>query len=105
MEPSKVAAAARLLIDARRTGKPIKELPQECRPLVAANSNAIIDEITRELGEEIAGWKITFLYKPREVPFRCQLFASRVFASPAKDSGVADAFALHRARDHVSPVE
>jgi 2-keto-4-pentenoate hydratase len=84
MEPSKVAAAARLLIDARRTGKPIKELPQECRPLVAADSNAIIDEITRELGEEIAGWKITFLYKPREVPFRCQLFASRVFASPAK---------------------
>ena len=29
MEPSKVAAAARLLIDARRTGKPIKELPPE----------------------------------------------------------------------------
>lgn len=83
MEPSKVADAARLLIDARRSGKPIKELPQECRPLVAADSNAIVDEITRQLGEEIAGWKITFLYKPREVPFRCQLFASRVFASPA----------------------
>jgi 2-keto-4-pentenoate hydratase len=84
MEPSKVADAARLLIDARRTGKPIKELPQECRPVVAADSNAIVDEITRQLGEQIAGWKITFLYKPREVPFRCQLFASRVFASPAK---------------------
>jgi len=84
MEPSKVADAARLLIDARRSGTPIKELPQECRPVVAADSNAIVDEITRQLGEQIAGWKITFLYKPREVPFRCQLFASRVFASPAK---------------------
>ena len=84
MEQSKVAEAARLLVDARRTGKPIKELPQECRPVVAADSNAIIDEITRQVGEPIAGWKITFLYKPREVPFRCQLFASRVFGSPAK---------------------
>jgi 2-keto-4-pentenoate hydratase len=84
MNQDKVAAAARLLADARRTGKRIVELPVECRPVVAADSNAIANEITKQLGEEIAGWKITFLYKPREVPFQCHLFASRMFASPAK---------------------
>jgi 2-keto-4-pentenoate hydratase len=84
MDPAKVVAAAQLLAEARRTGTPIKELPQEVRPLVAADANAIASEITKILGEEIAGWKITFLYKPREVPFQCQLFASRIFASPAK---------------------
>jgi 2-keto-4-pentenoate hydratase len=84
MDRTKVVEAARLLAEARRTGTPIKELPQEVRPVVAADSNAIASEITKIVGEEIAGWKITFLYKPREVPFQCQLFASRTFASPAK---------------------
>lgn len=84
MEQDKIVAAARLLAEARRTGKPIPELPPDCRPQVAAESNAIAAEITRQLGEEIAGWKVTFLYKPREVPFQCHLFASRTFSSPAK---------------------
>jgi 2-keto-4-pentenoate hydratase len=84
MNQDKVIAAARLLVDARRTGKRIAELPAECRPVVAADSNAIANEITKQLGEEIAGWKITFLYKPREIPFQCHLFASRIFVSPAK---------------------
>jgi 2-keto-4-pentenoate hydratase len=84
MDVSKVAEAAGLLIEARRTGHLIEELPQHCRPVTAADSNAIVDEITRQWGEPIAGWKISFLYKPREVPFRAPLFASRVFASPAR---------------------
>jgi 2-keto-4-pentenoate hydratase len=84
MDRAKVVEAARLLAEARRSGTPIKELPQDVRPLVAADSNAIASEITKILGEEIAGWKITFLYKPREVPFQCELFASRTFSSPAK---------------------
>ena len=84
MDASKVADAAALLVEARRTGQPIEELPQACRPVTAADANAIVDEITRRLAEPIAGWKITFMYKPREVPFRAPLFASRVFASPAR---------------------
>jgi 2-keto-4-pentenoate hydratase len=84
VEQTKVVEAARLLAEARRTGVPIKELPQDVRPLVAADSNAIASEITNMLGEKVGGWKITFLYKPREVPFLCQLFDSRIFASPAK---------------------
>ena len=41
-------------------------------------------EITKRLGAEIGGWKITFLYKPREVPFQCPMFSQLMFASPAK---------------------
>ena len=84
MEQAKAVEAARLLVEARRTGVPIKELPQDVRPLVAADSNQIVDEITKMLGHDIAGWKITFLYKPREVPFQAPLYSHLVFASPAK---------------------
>lgn len=84
MERNAVAEAARLLLDARRTGRLIAALPPHCKPANAAEANQIIDEVSRQLAEPIAGWKITFLYKPREKPFRCPLFASRVFPSPAK---------------------
>src|SRR5262249_58064673 len=84
MEQARVTEAARILVQARRTGQKPKELPRECKPVTAEDSNEIIDEVSRQMGEGIAGWKITFLYKPREKAFRCPLFASRVFASPAR---------------------
>ncbi|MGA8321512.1 MAG: hypothetical protein WB774_11990 [Xanthobacteraceae bacterium] len=84
MQAEKVAAAARLLIEARHTGNRIKELPSECKPVTAADANEIVDEITKRLGEKVGGWKITFLYKPREKPFRAPIFASRVLESPAR---------------------
>jgi hypothetical protein len=84
MEQAKAVEAARLLVEALRTGNPIKELPQEVRPLVAADSNQIVNEINKMLGHDIAGWKITFLYKPREVPFQAPLYSHLVFSSPAK---------------------
>ncbi len=84
MEQAKAVEAARLLVEARRTGIPIKELPQEMRPLVAADSNQIVDEISKILGHDIAGWKITFLYKPREIPFQSPIYSHLMFLSPAK---------------------
>jgi 2-keto-4-pentenoate hydratase len=84
MDHAKVVEAARLLVEARRTGNRIEELPPDARPKVAAESNAIVAEASKMLGHEIAGWKITFLYKPREVPFQCPLFKPLVFASPAE---------------------
>jgi len=84
MDPDRLAGAARLLLEARRTGRGIKEFPNECKPLTAEDANEIVDEVTRQLGEEIAGWKITFLYKPRERPFRAPIFSSRVLSSPAR---------------------
>ena len=84
MEQAKAVEAARLLVEARRTGKPIKELPQEVRPLVAADSNQIVDEINKMLGHDIAGWKITFLYKPREVPFQAPLYSHSCSPAPQR---------------------
>jgi 2-keto-4-pentenoate hydratase len=84
MDQAKAVEAAKLLVEARKTGVRIEELPKDIRPVVAADSNAIVREITKMLGAEIGGWKITFLYKPREVPFQCPLYSHLLFASPAK---------------------
>jgi len=84
MDQAKAVEAAKLLVQARKTGVPIKELPQDIRPVVAADSNQIAAEVTKMLGAQIAGWKITFLYKPREVPFQHPIYKELMFASPAK---------------------
>ena len=84
MDQDKAVQAARMLAEARKTGVRIEELPQEIRPVVAADSNQIAREITKLLGAEIGGWKITFLYKPREVPFQCPLHSHLIYQSPAK---------------------
>jgi 2-keto-4-pentenoate hydratase len=79
-----VAEAARLLLEARRTGRPLRELPERCKPATAADANAIIDAVGAALDETVAGWKIGFLYAPRQQPFLCPLYRSRVFDSPAR---------------------
>ena len=88
MDARAVAEAARLFVEARRTGSRIRELPAHCRPSSAAEVNAIVDAVTDELvardGETIVGWKIGLLYSPRQRPMICPLFASRVFSSPAR---------------------
>jgi 2-keto-4-pentenoate hydratase len=47
-------------------------------------ANAIIDAVTSQLDETIGGWKIAFVYMPRQMPFICPLFHSRLFRSPAR---------------------
>ncbi len=84
MEPAQIAEAARLFVEARRSGKPLEKLPEPCRPETAADCNAIVDAVTAQLDETVVGWKIGFLYAPRQKPLICPLFASRVFASPAR---------------------
>jgi len=84
MDDDKVAKAAALLAEARRTGVRLRVLPDDCRPANAADANAIGDETARQLGEAIGGYKISFLFKPREAPFISPLFDSRIFAAPAE---------------------
>jgi 2-keto-4-pentenoate hydratase len=86
MDQAKAIEAAKLLVEARRSGVAIKELPADIRPAVAADSNQIAAEVTKMLGAEISGWKITFLYKPREVPFQHPIYKHLIFSSPAKVS-------------------
>ncbi len=88
MEASDVIRAAQLFVEARRSGKPIRELPEACRPAHTRDVNAIVDAVTdilvREDGETIGGWKIGFVFSPRQVPMICPLFNSRLFKSPAR---------------------
>ena len=88
MDPEAIQEAARLFVDARRTGRRIAELPERCRPVDTADVNAITDAVTETLttqdGEAIGGWKIGLVYSPRQVPMICPLFESRLFESPAR---------------------
>ncbi|MEO7404335.1 MAG: hypothetical protein ABIU95_11760 [Burkholderiales bacterium] len=84
MNVANIEKAAQLFVAARRTGRPFRELPDECKPTNTADVNAIVDAVTRELNEAIVGWKIGFVYSPRQKPYICPLFESRVFASPAQ---------------------
>jgi 2-keto-4-pentenoate hydratase len=84
LERSGVEAAARLFVHARQNGISLDDLPQACRPRDAADANAIVREVTRQLDQPIGGWKITFLYKPRQPPLIAPLFAATIFPSPAR---------------------
>ena len=84
MDTERVRQAAQLFVEARRTGHPIRELPDECKPANTAEANAITDAVTAQLDEKIAGWKIGFVYSPRQKPFICPMFESRLFQSPAR---------------------
>ncbi|MEJ0015837.1 MAG: hypothetical protein WDN25_04615 [Acetobacteraceae bacterium] len=84
MEQQHIEQAAELFVQARRTGVRLRELPPETRPASVDDVNAIIDQVTRTLNEPIGGWKITFLYKPRQKPIIAPLFAANIFASPAR---------------------
>ena len=83
MEPEQISEAARLFVEARWNGVPIRELPDACRPANADETNAIIREVTRRLALPIGGWKITFLYKPRQCPIIAPLFSANIFEGPA----------------------
>jgi 2-keto-4-pentenoate hydratase len=84
MEAEQISEAARLFVEARRTRVPIRELPPECRPANTDEANAIVREVTRRLALPIGGWKITFLYKPRQRPIIAPLFSANIFESPAR---------------------
>jgi 2-keto-4-pentenoate hydratase len=87
MDSTLVRQAARLFVESRRSGKPIRELPEACRPQNTDDVNAIVDTVTETLvgsgDETIGGWKIGFVYSPRQKPMICPLFESRLFRSPA----------------------
>ena len=50
--------AADLLMDARRTGKPIDDLPPEVRPDTQAEAYFVQDTIATYVGGDIGGWKV-----------------------------------------------
>jgi 2-keto-4-pentenoate hydratase len=84
MDRNMIDEAAALFVQARQFGKKIRELPEACRPQSTRDTNAIIREVTRRLNKPIGGWKITFLFRPREEPIIAPMFAENIFESPAR---------------------
>jgi 2-keto-4-pentenoate hydratase len=80
MDASHIQEAARLLVEARRTGRLLDGLPPSCRPATVADAEAIQVAVVAALGEAIAGWKVAMLNG--EV-MGGVVVASRVFPSPA----------------------
>jgi 2-keto-4-pentenoate hydratase len=88
MDAAAIAKAGRLLAEARISGVPIERLPEDCRPASVAEANAVGDATAALLGEPLGGWKISFLFKPRQAPWLTPLFASRIL--DAGDGAVVD---------------
>jgi len=74
MTPDAIDAAARQLVDARRTGKPGPRLPQACRPAGIDDALTIQRRVAELLGEPIGGWKCS-------LPNPQQLTVAPVFAA------------------------
>ena len=82
MNDRAISKAATLLIEAHRSGIPLAEVPSDCRPKSVAEAHAIQDEVNRELGEPIGGWKANAPHDG-EVQ-RGAIFSRMIFASPAR---------------------
>lgn len=54
---SRAVAAARIFVERRQNGEQSDRLPESCRPLDIESALAIQSEVTRLLGDSIAGWK------------------------------------------------
>jgi 2-keto-4-pentenoate hydratase len=53
-----IDAAARLFVEARRTGALIEQLPEALRPRTLDDAHAIQDATIAQLHETVAGWKV-----------------------------------------------
>ncbi len=82
MQPREVERAARLLAEARRSGRPLDSLPRELAPATVADAYAIQDAVAQALGG-VAGWKVG-AKAPDAEPTCAPLPAVRVFASPKR---------------------
>ncbi len=73
---SKINDAAQLLLGARRSGVPLRELPEEVAPTSVEEAYAIQDAIARILGG-VAGWKVGSK-GPQQEPSCAPLFAAGI---------------------------
>ena len=81
MKREAIDDAARLLIEARATGRLLPALPDSCRPATLDDAHAIQDAVAAALGERIAGWKVA--KSPEGRIIRGGILQSRVVASGA----------------------
>lgn len=90
MRQDDIAAAAATLVEARRAGTLLSELPAAVRPATIADGYAVQDAFVCQWGGSIAGWKIGATAKVimdrfgLDEPFAGPFFAADVTASPAR---------------------
>lgn len=82
MTQDQIALAANLLAEARRSGRPLAELPEACRPTSVADAHAIQDAVTDALGYEVGAFKANA--PPDAEPNRGVIYARDIHASPAR---------------------
>jgi 2-keto-4-pentenoate hydratase len=86
MTPSAIAAAARLLSEARRSAPQLDALPdalpESCSPATLDDAHAIQEATAAQLGEAIGGWKVGAALEGGIA--RGALLASRMHASDAR---------------------
>ena len=80
MSPDEIAEAARLLAEARRTGRHLPELPVQ--PRNVAEAHAIQDAVAARLGEPVGAFKANA--PPNEEPTRGLIYARVIRPSPAR---------------------
>ena len=82
MTQDQIALAANLLAEARRSGRPLAELPDGARPESVADAHAIQDAVTDALGYEVGAFKANA--PPDAEANRGLIYARDVHASPAR---------------------
>jgi 2-keto-4-pentenoate hydratase len=85
------AGAARLLVEARRTGRRVAGLEGDLMPLDDADAYAVQEAAMRLLGATQAGWKVG-APNPTAVPAAAPLFSQLVKPSPARFVAAPDGF-------------
>lgn len=82
MGQTEIAAAATLLVAARRAGRRIGPLPTACRPASVAEAHAIQDAVTAALGAQVGAFKANA--PAGAEPTRGVIYAPTIHASPAR---------------------
>jgi 2-keto-4-pentenoate hydratase len=89
MKAEAIDQAARILLEARRAGRAIAELPTDCRPATVADGYAVQDRLIELLGEPVGGWfcactnpEIQHLLG-LDGPYWARLLAAALHESPA----------------------
>lgn len=78
-ERESITSAGRILARAWRTASAIESLPEDLFPHDITQAIAIQDEMARQIGEEVVGWKVA----GRPGPLVGRIFGSTSFLNPA----------------------
>lgn len=82
MDQKQIEQAASVLVEARRSLRPVANLPAECRPATVAEAHAIQDATTALLGQPVGAFKANT--PPDGEANRGVIYAGTIHPSPAR---------------------